>query len=164
MSETGTGRSTFLTNLKDRRKQIAEGEELVLSVPRWQDPEILVKYRPIEHSVIRSAQTRVEKAPKARKWDAEVDGNADLLIRACKGVVAVLDGEEFSLNPDDPEGEPTKFDADLAKNLGLPEGATARQVVKHLFITEGDVLSHGKALVEFSGYRDAEADEALAGE
>lgn len=160
----GTGRESFLSNLKQRREAIAQGEQLVLPVPRWNDPEILVKYRPIDHSVIRSAQSRVEKAPKAKRWAAEVDGNADLLIRGCKEIVAVVDGREYSLRPGDPEGDPTAFDEDLAENLGLTEGATARQVVKALFITEGDILSHGKSLVEFSGYRETEADEGIAGE
>ena len=166
MSDEGTGtpRESFLSNLKERRQAIAEGEQLVLADPRWTDPEIKVKYRPIDHPAIRAAQTRVEKAPKAKQFALEVDGNADLLIKGCKAVVAVLDGQEYSLNPSDPEGEPTRFDADLAENLGLPEGATARQVVKALFITEGDILSHGRALVEFSGYRETEADEGIAGE
>lgn len=164
MTEVGTGRLSFLGNLAERREEIIQGEQLVLPVPRWEDPEVLVKYKPIDHGHIRAAQTRVEKAPKAKKFQVEVEGNIDLLIRGCLAVVAKLDGEEYSLRPDDPEGDPTVFDSDLAENLGLPEQATARSVVRALFITEGDILSHAKSLVEFSGYRETEADERIAGE
>jgi hypothetical protein len=33
-----------------------------------------------------------------------------------------------------------------------------------LFITAGDIVSAAKAVIEFSGYRDTEADETLEGE
>lgn len=161
---TGIGSLSFLEHLKERREAIAESELLTLAVPRWSDPVIKVVYRPIDHGIIRAAQTRVEKAPKAKQFAAEVDGNVDLLIRGCKAVVAVINEQEYSLRPGDHEGEPTTFDKDLALNLGLPDGSTARQVVKALFITEGDILSHGKSLVEFSGYRETEADEIISGE
>lgn len=163
MSEE-SARFSVLSNLKARREKIREGEKLVLPVPRWSDPELVVKYQPLEHSIIRAAQTRVEKAPKAKRFQVELEGNMDLLIRGCVAVVAKLDGQEYSLRPDDPEGEPTTFDPDLAENLGLGENATARQVVKELFITDGDILSHAKSLVEFSGYRETEADEQIQGE
>lgn len=159
---------SVLSSLKERRQQVLEEQILRLPVPRWEDPSILVKYRPVEHGYIRKAQGRVEKANKDRQADVEIEANADILIRGCVAVVAVIDGKEYSLRPGDENGEPTTFDADLAENLGV-EGVgnhapTARQVVRSLFLTDGDILSAATRLITFSGYREAEADSAILGE
>lgn len=159
---------SILSSLKERRQQVLEQQVLRLPVPRWDDPVIVVMYKPVEHGFIKAAQTRVEKAGADKKADVELEANADILIRGCTGVVAVVDGTEYSLRPGDEGGEPTVFDKDLAENLGV-EGvggkpATARQVVRSLFITDGDILSAANELIKFSGYRETEADAALVGE
>lgn len=159
-----TAAESILGNLKDRRQQIVDEQTLDLLIPRWHDPEILVRYRPVEHSVIRRAQNAVEKAPKDKKAEIEIGGNSDVLIRGCVAVVARYGGKEYSLRPGDPEGEPTLFDSDLAENIGLDDRATARDVVRKIFIADGDIMSHASALVEFSGYRETEADDKIKGE
>lgn len=157
-------RLSALGQLKERREQIFTKQVLTLPVPRWEDPVIKVRYRPVPHDLIRNAQRRVERTKKNAQAKEELYGNMDLLIKSCVGVVAVIDGQEYSLWPNEPKGELTTFDADLAENLGLPNGATARQVVQALFITDGDILSQAQELVEWSGYRETEADDELEGE
>lgn len=162
------GGISILSSLKERRQQVLEEQILRLPVPRWENPTIVVKYRPVEHSFIRQAQTKVEKATKDRRADVEVGANADILIRGCAGVIAVIDGKEYSLRPGDEHGEPTLFDQDLADNLGIDGSGgkppTARQVLQTLFITEGDILSAASEVIRFSGYREAEADSTILGE
>lgn len=162
------GVPSVLSSLKERREQVLADQILRLAVPRWDDPTILVMYRPVSHGFIRAAQKRVEKANKDRASEVEVEANADILIQGCTGIVAVVDGQEYSLRPNDPLGEPTTFDADLAANLGIEgggsKGPTARSVVRSLFITDGDILSAATKLIEFSGYRETEADAAILGE
>lgn len=155
---------SILTSLKERRQQVLEEQVLPLPVPRWDNPVIVVKYKPVEHGFIRAAQDRVKKASNDKKAEVEVDSNADMLIRGCLGVVAIVNDKEYSLRSGDEEGEPTRFDSDLAANLGLEGKATARQVVRNLFITDGDILSAANELVKFSGYRETEADAAVVGE
>lgn len=159
---------SLLSSLKERRQQVLEEQVLRLAVPRWDNPSIVVMYKPVEHTLIRAAQTRLEKAPVDKRAGIEMDGNIDVLIRGCAGVVAVLDGQEYSLRPGDENGEPTLFDKDLAENLGVEgtgnQSPTARQVVRALFITEGDILSAASQLINFSGYRETEADAAIVGE
>lgn len=164
MTENGgyiEGGTSPLAGLKDRRTQIASAQELTLRVPRWENPEIYVVYRPLDHDEIRKSQKAADKA-KGNQSEAELNGNADLLVKACKSVYAVLDGKRLSLNPDDPEGEFTTFDEALARNLDCP--ATGRAVARALFITDGDLIAHSRDLVRWSGYRDAEADEEFQGE
>lgn len=154
---------SVLGNLKARREAIIENAHKDLPVPRWRDPEIFVRFRPVDHSVIRKGQVAVEKALDRDKARREVEVNSDLLIAACVGVYAVIDGVEYSLRPGDPEGELTTFDDDLAENLGL-EGSTARAVVKGLYIFDGDILRTAGEVIDFSGYTRERANERVAGE
>lgn len=160
------GRLSVLGQLSKRHDDIKNAQQLTMAIPRWSDPEIWVRLKPIAHEDIRRAMERIDKAQKAMRGQVELEQNIDLLIKACIGVFATLgdDPTEYSLRPDDPEGDHTRFDHDLAANLGLSEGVSARHVVKALYITEGDILSHAKALIEWSGYRDTEAEETIAGE
>jgi hypothetical protein len=164
---TAAARLSRLGDLKERRQTILEQAVLDRKVPRWNDPEIWVRYKPIDHSIIRAGYSRIESAPPAKKGEVEVNSNADLLIRACVGVYAKLPEDtegEYSLRPGDPEGVPTRFDPDLATNLGLSDKSTAREVVRKLFITEGDIIAHAKAVAEFSGYTEDETDTDFLGE
>lgn len=165
---TDTGRApsrpqSILARIAERREEIVNNLHLDLPVPRWTDPEIVVRYRPVEHAVVRSKEAELEKAKPNKRPALEVDLNADLLIRYCVGVAARIDGQEYSLGPD-PKGDLTRFDPDLAAALRLPEDSSAREVVRSLFVTDGDLLSAARALVEWSGYQEAQADEALEGE
>lgn len=155
---------SVLSDLKSRRQKIADEQIMPLSVPRWHDPVIKVKYRPVPHEVVRGITDRVDKASKQDKGRVEVDANIDILIRSCAAVVAVVGGKEYSLRLNDPNGEPTKFDPDLAENLGLDRNAGARAVVKELFMTDADIIAAAGAVGEFSGYKEQEGDEVLAGE
>lgn len=153
---------SMLGQLKDRREEVLAEQVHHLPVPRWTNPQIVVKYRPVEHGYIRKAQERVQNATPAKRSEVEVEANADILIRGCLAVVAVVDGAEYSLRLDDPTGEPTRFDAELAANLGCKP--SAREVVKALFIAEGDIISAAGSVALFSGYKEAEATEAVLGE
>lgn len=157
-------RLSVLGQLKARREQIKQGATIDFPVERWDDPEIFVRFKPVEHGVIRSGGTRVEGAQQKDKARVEVEVNCDVLIRGCVGVFARIGGKEYSLKPGEPRGEWTKFDADLAENLGLSEDATAREVVKALYIFDGDIMSTAAKVAEFSGYRDKMADEEVSGE
>jgi hypothetical protein len=158
-------RLSMLGQLSKRREEIKQGATTDLKVERWSDPEIWVRYKPVDHNIIRSGINRVEQAQPKDKARIEVDINSDVLIRGCVGVFARVNGKDYSLRPGDPHGEYTKFDGDLADNFELPEEArSARQVVKALYIFEGDIMAASAKIAEFSGYRDQVADEEVLGE
>ena len=136
-----TNPASILGGMKARREAILASSYKDLPVPRWTDPEVFVRFVPVDHGLIRKGQVAVDKAPANLKAKREVEVNSDLLIAACSGVYALIDGREYSLRPDDYEGEWTSFDEDLAANLGLDEAVTARQVVKALYMWDGDILS-----------------------
>lgn len=152
----------MLGSLKARRAEVLTNSTIDLRVPRWDNPEMFVRFKPVSHALLKKA-TRVGLNAAERKRDeAEVEANCDVLIDGCVGVFARLDGKDYSLRPGDEDGEPTLFDEDLAENLGC--GKTARAVVRALYITDGDIISTASRISEFSGYKDAETMDALTGE
>lgn len=160
-----TGGMSLLQSLKDRRQTIAKSQVLDLQVPRWANPEIWVSYQAVDFNVVDRARRNADKAKGDKQSDAILMANIDSLIAGCVGVYAILEDDDehrhFSLRPGDPEGDLTTFDRDLAQNLGLNSEATARQVVRTLFFTDGDILEHAQRLGRWSGYRGETADEEL---
>lgn len=152
---------SLLAGLKQRRAEMLDEQRLTLPVPRWHDPEIVVTYRPLTHDEAVDIGKRTDKIKNTAV--RQMAGAQRQLATACVAVEAVIDGQRYSLRPGDPNGEPTRFDADLAENLGVEE-STAGGVVSALFVTDADVLSHNKRLVEWSGYAEAQADEDFSGE
>lgn len=160
---------SILGQLRSRREQVVEAAHKDLRVPRWGEPgtgtpEIYVRYRPVDHKIIRKAMEVGDntKAKGDKRAAAEVRANIDVLIAGCVGVFGVVDGEQYSLRPGDPKGEWTGFDQDLAENLGCGQSAT--EVIRSLYITDGDIISTASAVAEFSGYQEAESYEAIRGE
>lgn len=162
--EAITGKSV-LGHLKDRRQEIASAQVLHRKVPRWTDPEIWVMYQPVDFDPADKARREADKVQGPAQSTAILLANVDCLILACVGVYAILPDDEerthLSLRPNEPNGELTKFDKELAVALGLNSQATARQVVRTLFITEGDILNHAGELAKFSGYAGGEVDVQL---
>lgn len=148
-----------IKSLAARRAEITEHTITERHVPRWNDPEIVVVYGPAPHRLVR-------KVTEAKTPEAEVDIHADLLVNACQAVYGIVDGKRYSLREGDANGEPTRFDADLAEALGLPDPlhSSAREVVRALFMTEGDVISEAAAVAAWSGYKREDADRTISGE
>lgn len=151
-----------LTHLAQRRDEIVDEQVLDLPIPRWENPEIHVLYKPTEHEVVRKNGMAVAKA-KSNVSETELNQAASLLAWSCTGIYALVDGERYSLNAAAPKGELTRFDDDLADNLGI-SGAPTRSIVRKLFVTDADLLSASNKLIAWSGYADQEVDEALSGE
>jgi hypothetical protein len=153
--------NSLLGQLAARRQEIEEAQVLDLAVPRWSDPEIHVLYRPVEFHELRP----IFKAFQKNNDDPEgiLNNNAAVLAKACVGVYALLDGKRYSLNPDDPSGELTKFDADLGRNLGIAEDR-AVSICRALFITDFDLLNHARELADWSGETAEKAVEEIKGE
>lgn len=170
-----------LVNLRQRREEIGAKQFTDIKVPRWENPELFVRYKPVDHSFIRKALGKMRKA-KGDRGDAEVDGNADVMIQGCLGVYAMIDGEAHTLDApdhwvpvdigseeDDIEtldySEWGKFDKVLGETLGLdPKHSSARQVVRTLYITDGDVITTAQDVIRFSGYKNPDADDEFLGE
>jgi len=151
---------TPLISLKSRREEIVNGLFVDIQVPRWNDPEIFVRYRPISAIKLNSA---IERRRKQKTEDWSILANADMLVEACLGVYCILHGNmdnKYSLRIADASGDFTKFDPDLSAALGIP-AERAVDVCRSLYLTEGDLIDAANRLFKWSGIANEEADETF---
>lgn len=145
-------------SLRDRREAAVSSLHIDLEVPRL-DPPVFVRYAPIPKAKINAAN---EKVAKSKDPETDIIANASLLIGACLGVFEVIDGEEVSIVADDRDGPWPKFDADLARELGVKAGK-ATAVVRSLYLTDGDVVSTVGKIGEWSGYAAEQSERDTEG-
>lgn len=149
-----------LAALRARREQIVDGLYIDIKVPRWDEPEIFVRFKPV--STIRLSAA-IEKRRKSKDENWSVLANADVLIDSCIGVYALTSADpeaKLSLRLNDPFGKWTKFDMDLCQALGL-EASRASDAVLGLYLTEGDLIETANRLLRWSNIASDEADEAF---
>jgi hypothetical protein len=147
-----------LASLRARREKAIEKLHLDLEVPRL-DPQVFVRFKPVSQERLNAAN---KQAGKSSDKDAEVIANAGILAWACLGVFEVIDGEEVSIDVDDREGEWPKFDKRLAGLLGVRAGK-ASEVVRGLYLTDGDIISTVGKLGVWSGYATDQLESDPAG-
>lgn len=153
--------TSSMGSLRDRLRQAKEERRL----PKWVlapdegTPGILVEYRPIDWEELEAIRKANGKG-KGRKADtAALLTACDILIRCCLGI--------YTAHDDDPDerdewrplttDEPTTYGSpELSAFLSDPtrgvEVRTARQAVRGLYATDGDVMAAADEVVKFSGY------------
>jgi len=149
-----------LASLRTRRAEIVNELYTDIKVPRWDEPELYVRFKPVSAVKLNKA---IEKRRKAGGEDWSLLANADMLIDSCMGVYAVVDGDtdnKLSLKTGEPKGDWTKFDMDLANAIGI-EAQRASDVVLGVYLTEGDLIDTANKLFKWSGVAGSEADEAF---
>ncbi|MFW6776070.1 hypothetical protein ACOACO_17435 [Nocardioides sp. CPCC 205120] len=137
--------------LRDRRAKAADGLQLDLPVPRL-EPPIYVRYRPVSNREIKEVNARYAKS---KDKDREVLVNASLLARACLGIFEEVEGELVS--PLDGGPDFPKFDEAMAAELGS-NSTVATEVVRALFLTDGDIISQATQVAQWSGYADEQIE------
>jgi hypothetical protein len=145
-----------LAGLRARREKAQQELFLDLQVPRL-DPPVFVRFAPAVQSQIDRANKRHEKSKDA---DKNVIVNAVILAEACRGVFEVIDGEPVSVDDADRDGDWPRFDGQLADLLGLDgESVQAVDVVRGLYLTDGDIIATAAKLAEWSGYSLEDLEE-----
>ena len=95
-----TNETTPLISLKERRKQIVNDLYTDIKVPRWDDPEVFVRFKPV--SATKFAAT-MERRRKSKSTDWTFLANVDMIVDSCVGVYCLIEGNErkFSLRLED---------------------------------------------------------------
>jgi hypothetical protein len=165
-----TAPNTLRGRLRERREAVAAKLYTDRDVPRL--PGVVVRFGPIPGGTIEQINRRTEKSKDPERY---VLGAASSLTHACLGVYDVTDDEDaaiattkdgrhlVSIDADHPDDPAPKFDARLAKLLGLHETASAIQVVRGFYLTDGDVVSESNEVTVWSGYAGEESDGDFAG-
>ena len=148
---------TPLISLKSRRQAIADDLYLDIRVPRWDDPEVYVRFKPVSATKLNATIERRRKQ-KADNWS--LLANADMLVDCCIGIYAQVEGTDgkFSLRENDANGPWTKYDKDLAHALGLDANSAVESCIG-LYFSEGDLLDTANKLFRWSNIAGDEADE-----
>jgi len=151
---------TPLEGLRDRYKQIRAELYKDIQIPRWNEPALWARFKAVDMSKLSEASANRQKKGGS---DWTLLSSADVLVNSCIGVYAVYDSDpdtKYSLREDDPHGEWTRFDKDLADALGLDTKSHA-ETCRKVFLTDGDLLSVADALIEWSNNANNEADSAF---
>jgi len=160
MQSGGLAEDSPLAALRDRRAQIVNDLYTDIKVPRWDEPELYVRFKPVSAVKLNKA---IERRRKVGGEDWSLLANADMLIEACIGVYAVVDGDtdnKLSLKVNDAKGSWTKFDSDLSEAIGL-DAVRATDVVLGVYLTEGDLIDTANKLFKWSGIAGDDADESF---
>lgn len=149
-----------IKSLKARREALVAKLYLDLQVPRWDadgGPKIFVRYGPVAMAKLDQA---VERRKKSDPKEWSLLASADALVDACIGVYVMEDGKQLSLKDGDPGGRWTRFDQDLANSLGLNTATSkAVDVVKYLYLTDGDLIAASNEVFEWSAVSIDKVDE-----
>lgn len=146
--QTPAAPGSTLASLRDRVARVKETLYLDLEVPRL-EPPVFVRYRPTTQGRLNAAGKLASKLSKGD--DGDVVANAGILASACIGVFEVIDGEEVSIDPEDRAGDWPTFGPHLAELLGI-NTRKASDVVRALYLTDGDIISTVTKLGVWSGY------------
>jgi hypothetical protein len=152
--------ATPIFSLKSRRAEILKKLHIDLRVPRYEEPEVWVRFSPVDTTLMNASVTKHSKT-KEKDWGLKA--NAEVLINSCVGIYAVFPenpDEKFSLREDEPNGEWTKFDMALAKALDIipDEHAPAISVVRKFYFADGDLVDTTERLLRWSNVSNNEAD------
>lgn len=167
--ERAAAPTSALTNLRQRREKAVKRLWVDLKVPRLDDdggPPVYVRYKPAPEHRVEAINKQNEKSKDREK---NVIANASVLADCCLGVFAVIGHEpdddgvdqpiRVSIDDEDPHGEWPRFDEHLAQILGVPDAVRADQVVRGLYLTDGDILSTATKLAQWSGYSLNDVEE-----
>ena len=158
--ETAITPATPLFSLKNRRAEILKNLYKDLRVPRFEDPEVWVRFKPINITYMNMV---LKKRQTAKDTDWGQKANADVLINSCIGIYAMFPenpDEKYSLHEGNPLGEWTKFDTKLAQALDIPVPDTdqAASIVRSFYFADGDLIDTMDRLMKFSNISNDEAD------
>ena len=142
-----------LGSLRERREKAVQELYTDRVVPRLPGP-VFVRYKPVPQRRIEAAN---KQAAASKDKDRDVISNAAVLAEACLGVFEVIDGVEVSVDDRDRDGEWPKFDSRLAEVLGV-KWTKAGDVVRSLYLTDGDVISAVREVVRWSGFVDEQLE------
>jgi hypothetical protein len=159
-SPVETPAPTPLFSLKNRRTEILKNLYTDLRVPRYEDPEVWVRFKPV-NTVHMNVVLKKRQASKDPDWGLKA--NADVLINSCIGVYAMFPenpDEKYSLTEGNPLGEWTKFDTKLAQALEIPvpDSDQAASIVRSFYFADGDLIDTTDRLMKFSNISNTEAD------
>jgi len=143
-----------LASLRAEREKAAEKLYLDLPVPRYDNLHIRVQ--PIEQADVKRIGERFKKS---RDQEAPVKQAATIVATACIGIFSRGENGE-------PLGDPSEwptFDAEVAAAIDRPDLTRAVDIVRAVYLTDGDIIATQVRIGEWSGYSTEQLDSEYSG-
>jgi len=159
---------TPMFDLKARAREIRDNLHLVLQVPRWKEPDVFVKFKPVASEEFAATQGKRER-DGGPGW--VLLSYCDAIADSCEEVyfchpddadLPHAERQKFSMTTGDPYGPKTRFDHNLAEALGLiiapddPNKIAA--IVRGLYLTDGDIIAAAGDLLDWSSRASVKAE------
>jgi hypothetical protein len=168
--QTGLDPTSILAGFTDRLRKFREEIHVDLEVPRYREEfgfPVFVRYVPTEQARVEKFVERRLPKPGEDSPEVTLKLNADVLAACCRGIFTVLpNGERMGLDAGDPGHFHTFSDPRLGELLpprsvnGVPvTTVNAVELVRRLYITDGDLNGAADALGAFSGKESIRADK-----
>src|SRR6516164_2261707 len=156
---------SLLDQLAAKRREVSENREVLIPVPGYDDPVLLIKYRLLDGPEI-DRLGRAMRQDRGTRWDKQINTMLDLMSLATLGVYLDVagDGEAQPLTIG---GTPVKqFTTELAEALGysneLPPTPTTNSVILGLFgNNELAIAEHCARLNRWLSNTSADVNETL---
>lgn len=144
---------SFLDTIAAAREQIVAGLLETIEVPGWEKQGFTVKvtYKPADKTIVRKLTNAQKTGNNERIEKADLQFHVDTAVK-----IEFFKGDESAAF----QGF---GDSGLGDVLGV-EQPSAQNNVEKLFTKDGDMNRYARIILEWSGYKDEKADEALLGE
>lgn len=159
-------RGSGLAALRGKRAKAVAELHVDLPVPRSEEAfgqRVIVRYRPFTGAEADGVRKRFRKD---KRDGVDVIANSVILAKCCLGIFTEVERDDpAAWMKFDPElAELLLTDADgVVDQVALDKVAGADEVVRLLYVTDGDVMATASKLSEFSGFTLDELDEDHAG-
>lgn len=154
--DTPAASSSLLAGLRGRREQALQHLHFDYPVPKMEP--LHVRYRPCTADEVEAAHKLAKK--NKHRGDGDLIGQASVLVKCCLGIFDTSPAGDPVQDPDDW----LTFGPELADALGMDvHNPRAIDVVRKLYVREGDITSAFSQLVVDSGWKLEELEETLTG-
>ena len=144
-----------------RAKMVAAREkaagELTYKLPVPRMPELVVEFKPVDQKILAGILERA----RGQKDVSQVEINCRIIAAFCKGVWFEGDGGELvSADLNEPDKPAPRFEQRLADAVGVPWVGDYSDLVKEIYLVDGDIVSTAEAIAHHSGFGTADQIEA----
>lgn len=163
----GSQLQALRTTIADRSARARAENYLDLRVPCYDsgdDPPVWLRLRPLTLDQIADIEKRWPEKDHGDLTNLWV--NADMVATSTEGIFQTVPGDDearYSIDPDDLEGTWPRFGPRIAELLGLPSDLPVVEIVRKLFLTDGDIVIFGMRVNALSGFAMTRAREAIQG-
>lgn len=158
VSSSGDG-VNYIDIIKSELQELADAVDVYIPVIGYEKSGLAIKYRmPVNGKELDDIARKVEHQDSKDSYYRNLYTAIDTIVTLCTGFYVRPYGTEdwVMLDPQE-SGVPVRFDARMAEIVGLPESATARDILRKLFDKNEVAISlHAEKLSRWMSNKNAD--------